>query len=140
MNNFVFKRTNAKKRVDNRRELTADILAKEYPSVYDDIVAEAKKGFYDEGYEAGLKVGAEAERVRIQSVLALSIPGQEALVKELAFDGKTTRPEAATRILEATPIADRCHADWKRDANLRAEFTSVESFIAYKEAVAAGRA
>jgi hypothetical protein len=140
MDNFVFKRTNTKKVAANHRQLTADNLAKEYPDVYAELVAKAKGRIYSENRDAGFKKGAEEERERIQSILALSIPGQEALVKELAFDGKTTRPEAATRILESIPIADHCHVDWKRDANLRAEFTSVESFIAYKEAVAAGRA
>ena len=53
-----------------------------------------------------------AERERIRSVLALSRPGFESLVNELAFDGKTTGPEAALRVLSAM--------DAKRDAKLDA--------------------
>ncbi len=42
---------------------------------------------------------ATAERKRIQGVLALSVPGCEALVNALAFDGKTTPDQAASAIL-----------------------------------------
>lgn len=45
--------------------------------------------------------GATAERERIQAVLAQSMPGHEALVQRLAFDGKTTGPEAAVQVLAA---------------------------------------
>lgn len=45
--------------------------------------------------------GADAERQRIQDVLAQALPGHEALVNGLAFDGKTTGPEAAVQVLNA---------------------------------------
>lgn len=45
--------------------------------------------------------GATAERQRIQDVNAQSIPGHEALIAGLAFDGKTTGPEAAVQVLSA---------------------------------------
>jgi signal peptide peptidase SppA len=45
--------------------------------------------------------GATAERQRIQDVNAQSIPGHEALINGLAFDGKTTGPEAAVQVLGA---------------------------------------
>lgn len=45
--------------------------------------------------------GATAERQRIQDVNAQSIPGHEALIATLAFDGKTTGPEAAVQVLSA---------------------------------------
>lgn len=45
--------------------------------------------------------GATAERERIQAVLAQSMPGHEKLVNQLAFDGKTTGPEAAVQVLAA---------------------------------------
>jgi hypothetical protein len=44
---------------------------------------------------------AEAERLRIQGVLAQSLPGHEALVNALAFDGVTTPEQAAVRIVDA---------------------------------------
>ena len=44
---------------------------------------------------------AAAERERIQAVLGQLIPGHEALVERLAFDGQTTGPEAAAAVLAA---------------------------------------
>jgi hypothetical protein len=53
--------------------------------------------------DAGRTEGAAAERERIKAieVQAEGMPGHEALVQEMKFDGKTTGPEAASRILEA---------------------------------------
>lgn len=48
-----------------------------------------------------LAEGAAAERERIQSVQAQAIPGHEALIATLAFDGKTTAGEAAIAVLSA---------------------------------------
>lgn len=45
--------------------------------------------------------GAEAERARIQAVREQTMPGHEALIEALAFDGKTTGPEAAVKVLAA---------------------------------------
>lgn len=45
--------------------------------------------------------GAEAERARIQAVREQSMPGHEELIEKLAFDGKTTGPEAAVQVLAA---------------------------------------
>lgn len=45
--------------------------------------------------------GATAERDRIAAVRAQSLPGHEALIEGLAFDGKTTGPEAAQAVLAA---------------------------------------
>ena len=45
--------------------------------------------------------GAEAERARIQAVREQSMPGHEKLIDALAFDGKTTGPEAAVQVLAA---------------------------------------
>lgn len=49
----------------------------------------------------GTAAGATAERERIQSVFAQSMAGHEALIQSLAFDGKTTGPEAAVAVLNA---------------------------------------
>ncbi len=48
-----------------------------------------------------LATGATDERARIQAVLAQSLPGHEALVQSLAFDGKTTGEQAAVAVLQA---------------------------------------
>lgn len=45
------------------------------------------------------KEGATAECARIQDVLAQSMPGTEAIIQGLAFDGKTTGAEAAVQVL-----------------------------------------
>jgi hypothetical protein len=45
--------------------------------------------------------GAGAERARIASVREQAMPGHEALIEALAFDGKTTGPEAAVQVLAA---------------------------------------
>ena len=45
--------------------------------------------------------GAEAERARISAVREQNMPGHEALIEALAFDGKTTGPEAAVKVLAA---------------------------------------
>lgn len=54
-----------------------------------------------EGKAAGVAEGAKAERERIQAIEALARPGHDALIKEMKFDGKTSGPEAAVRILAA---------------------------------------
>lgn len=45
--------------------------------------------------------GADAERLRIQLVQAQLMPGHEALIEELKFDGKTTGEQAAVQVLAA---------------------------------------
>lgn len=45
--------------------------------------------------------GAAAELARIKDVQAQSMRGHEKLINELMFDGKTTGPEAAVKVLEA---------------------------------------
>jgi capsid assembly protease len=57
--------------------------------------------------------GAQAERDRIKAVRAQTLPGCEALIETLAFDGQTTGPEAAMAVLgaqrEALAAAGRAH-------------------------------
>jgi len=43
----------------------------------------------------------EAETKRIKSVLDQSMPGHEKIINQLAFDGLTTGPEAAVKVLQA---------------------------------------
>lgn len=45
--------------------------------------------------------GSAGELARIQSVRAAALPGHEALVEQLAMDGKTTGAEAALAVLAA---------------------------------------
>jgi len=68
-------------------------LKEKYPELYDQL--------FNLGVEAGKAEGAKAELARIQDVQAQALPGHEELVNKLAYDGKTTGPEAAVVILNA---------------------------------------
>lgn len=70
-------------------DTTRASLERDHPAIVAEISSEARAA------------GATAERERIQAVLAQSMPGHEALVQTLAFDGKTTGPEAAVAVLGA---------------------------------------
>lgn len=52
-------------------------------------------------YEAVLNAGAAQERARIQGIENHSMPGHEALINQLKFDGKTSPDQAASQILVA---------------------------------------
>jgi len=79
-------------------------LKAEHPDVY--------KAVREEGYVEGaalnqetLKLarieGAQSERDRISAVRAQTIPGHEALIEQMAFDGKSTAADAALAIVTA---------------------------------------
>ncbi|MFP5444612.1 MAG: hypothetical protein ACLGIY_13635 [Betaproteobacteria bacterium] len=67
--------------------------------------------------DAARLAGATQERERIQAVLAVgaNLPGHEKLLGTLAFDGKTTAPEASMAVLKAEgdqrAAAIKAHAD-----------------------------
>jgi len=52
-------------------------------------------------FEEGVKAGAEFERARIKAVEEQSMPGHEALIEQLKFDGHTTGGQAAVQVLAA---------------------------------------
>jgi len=65
----------------------------------------------------GRVAGAAAERARIQAVEDQLIPGHEALIATLKFDGVTTGPEAAVAVLGAEKsLRNRALADRRADA------------------------
>jgi signal peptide peptidase SppA len=80
-----------------------------HPDVFAEAVAEGKAAGMVEGASAGKAagidegkaLGAAAERQRITDVRAQLIPGHEALIDQMAADGKTTGPEAAMKIVAA---------------------------------------
>lgn len=97
-------------------EITRELIAEKYPAIAEAFRKEgreaasaehqaaldaAKKTAHDEGFAAG----AAAERDRIKAVQDQSIPGHEALIERLKFDGKTTGPEAAVQVLAAEKSA-----------------------------------
>lgn len=88
-----------------KHEFTADSFKAAFPEIHEEIrragfdagVAEGLKTGREEGREAG----AEAERERIRGIEKIAVPGHEALIAGLKYDGKTTGPEAAVKVLEA---------------------------------------
>jgi ClpP class serine protease len=88
--------------MSNTTELTAAVVMEEYPAVYDDIHALGAKS-------VDLKAAATAERERIMAVFEQALPGHDALIREMAFDGHTSGPEAAVRILAAERELSTAH-------------------------------
>jgi hypothetical protein len=69
--------------------LTREALQAQAPELLQALLAE------------GQATGATAERARIQAVESQSLPGHDALIASLKFDGRTTGPEAALAVLNA---------------------------------------
>ena len=65
--------------------ITVEYLTQHYPTIAESLCLE----------------GATFERERIRAVEAQSMPGHEALIQALKFDGKTTGAEAAIKVLAA---------------------------------------
>ncbi|RLB89185.1 MAG: hypothetical protein DRH26_12090 [Deltaproteobacteria bacterium] len=159
--------TGVKTKIHNKKELklmdiTLEQLAKDAPDLLARIQTEARQAGYDEG----LKVGATTEVARIKDVLGQSMPGHEDLVDKLAFDGKTTGPDAAVQILAAEkkirenkkedldddaqdPVDHAVPKDkdnkipateeeFNTHAKLKKEFGSFDVFQAYQESMADG--
>jgi capsid assembly protease len=84
-----------------KMELTLEKVVSEHPAIAEALRAE----------------GAAAERQRIREIEAQCMPGHDALIAELKFDGKTSGPEAAQRVIAAEKAArDKRVADLRADA------------------------
>lgn len=85
--------------------VTAESIKIAYPDVYasieHDAFARGQAAGLAAGRDDGLKEGAAAERDRIKDVEAQCIPGHEALIADLKYDGVTSGPQAAVKILAA---------------------------------------
>lgn len=85
--------------------VTKETFSKAYPEIFAEIQGESKSFGISEGIEIGKKegsaAGAKAERERIKAVQDQLLPGHEALIEILKWDGKTTGPEAAVQVLGA---------------------------------------
>lgn len=81
----------------NTMPITREQLAAEAPDLLLALTEEGRAA----GYAAGLTAGAENERNRIKEIEALAMPGHDALIAQLKFDGATTAGEAAMKILAA---------------------------------------
>lgn len=82
-----------------KRRMDKETLQKEHP--------ELAEAFREEGRAEGRKVGAEAERKRIDGVMALGakVKGCDALIRDMAFDGQTTPEQASVKLIDA--VAER---------------------------------
>lgn len=152
--------------------ITREFIAENHPDIAQAFVAE---GVASVDLTAARAEAAEAERNRIKAVQAQLLPGHEALIATLMFDGKTTGEQAAVQVLKAEreaggtalaqlkagapapapaaiveeptpsagndslPIEDRCKAEWDKDAKLRDEFGTLETYTAYMRANSEGR-
>lgn len=78
-------------------------LEQQHPALFAQLKAEfsATATPSAEATAAATAAGAAAERQRIADVRAQTLPGHEKLVETLAFDGKTTGPEAAMAVMAA---------------------------------------
>jgi len=97
--------------------MTLEEFKNKYPDIAKSLILEGDAAGYDRGFKdgeaAGIEktakenqdtakaAGATQERERIKSVQDQLIPGHEALIRELMFDGNTSGPEAAVKILAA---------------------------------------
>jgi len=86
----------------NQQEHNMDIktLKEEHPDLVAAIVTEATAGL-DQKLTEAKAAGAQAENERVAAVRGQLIPGHEALIDQLAADGRTTGPEAAMAIIGA---------------------------------------
>lgn len=80
------------------KTMTREQIAADYPEIAEAFRAEGRAGV-DLG--AARAEGAAAELQRVRDVQAASLPGHEALIATLMFDGKTTGAEAALKVLAA---------------------------------------
>jgi signal peptide peptidase SppA len=93
--------------------ITRDQLQAQAPDLLQSLLAEGRATGLAEGRATtqadAHAAGAAAERQRIQDVQAQAMPGHQALIQRLAFDGTTTGPMAAVAVLQAERAA-RGHA------------------------------
>ena len=82
-------------------QTTREFLATDNPELLASLIEEGRIAGFDQGRAEGLTAGAESERARIQAVKAASLPGHEALIEALMFDGTTTGAQAAAKVIEA---------------------------------------
>jgi len=76
---------------------TAISTVADLSGAYPDLVKQIK----DESHNDSYAKGRQDELDRIHAVQTQLLPGHEALIETLKFDGKTTGPEAAVAVLEA---------------------------------------
>jgi len=88
-------------------KITVEMIKGEHPQVAEALKLEGKKE------------GSAAELTRIKGIQALSIPGHEKLIAEMAYDGATSPEAAALKIMQVEAEARNKHSkDLNADASL----------------------
>lgn len=106
--------------------MTLEQLKSDHPALVAALVAEAQAGMItEEAHQAALATarteGAIAEVQRITEVRAQTVVGHEALIEQMAFDGKSTGADAALAIVAAEQRrTQQAAADLDADANAAA--------------------
>lgn len=107
---------NQKKGEGRMEIITKENFSAAYPELFASIEKEAFEKGVSEGMAKGELSGAERERNRIRDVEDQLIPGHEALIASLKYDGKTTGPEAAVIVLrKEKELMTTKHADMIED-------------------------
>lgn len=101
------------------KEQNMDIktLKENHPDLVAQITQEAQSGMA-EAIATAQTAGATAELQRIKDVRAQLIPGHEATIEKLAFDGKSTGADAAMAMVAAEKgLREAAASDLDKDAN-----------------------
>jgi ATP-dependent protease ClpP protease subunit len=93
------------KKEDSTMEITLDLIKNKHPDIVAAILAGAAAEDFKKANPAAAAAlseeGKNAETQRIKDVRETALLGHEKLVVDMMFDGKTTGPEAALKILNA---------------------------------------
>lgn len=88
-------------------EVVAGIEKTAIDGARDTLLKEGNETGHTLGHAEGLAAGVTQETQRIKAVEDSLIPGHEALIQTLKFDGKTTGPEAAVQVIQAEQAGGR---------------------------------
>ena len=128
MNTFKIADINRDFLAEHCPDLVASIGVSAVDAAKGDLVADGHELGLTEGTEAGMAAGIKQETQRIKDVEASLIPGHEALIASLKFDGKTTGPEAAVKVIQAEQSdAGKVLKDIEDDAPKPAASVSVDA-------------
>lgn len=98
--------------LEDSMKITREQLAADQPDLLESLLAEGRaegaakaqeeaKATHDQALAEAASTATAAETARIKGVFDAALPGHEALVQTLAFDGKTSPAEAALTINQA---------------------------------------
>lgn len=85
-------------------KLTLEEFKKEYPELFAQIWSDARAEGLTAGKAEGLAEGVKKEAARIKAVSEQLMPGHEALITKLMYDGSTTGEQAAVQVLAAEKL------------------------------------